>query len=78
MVRPCSPCNPAPASRIVKLANDLALAKAIIVVSAHWESRELLVTGNPQPQTWHDFHGFPAALYAVQYPAPVSRNWPDR
>ncbi|MBI6944811.1 dioxygenase [Pseudomonas putida] len=52
------------------LANALPRPKAIVVVSAHWESRALLVTGSKQPQTWHDFHGFPAALYAVQYPAP--------
>ncbi|MCO7519949.1 MULTISPECIES: class III extradiol ring-cleavage dioxygenase [unclassified Pseudomonas] len=52
------------------LARDLPRPKAIVVVSAHWESRELLVMSNPQPQTWHDFHGFPATLYAVHYPAP--------
>ncbi|WP_367237627.1 class III extradiol ring-cleavage dioxygenase [Pseudomonas sp. Rh2] len=52
------------------LANALPRPKAIVVVSAHWESRELRVTGSAQPGTWHDFHGFPAALYAVQYPAP--------
>ncbi|MFQ6575651.1 DODA-type extradiol aromatic ring-opening family dioxygenase [Pseudomonas sp. UM16] len=53
-----------------RLAAELGQPKAIVVVSAHWESRELLVTSNPQPDTWHDFGGFPAALYAVQYPAP--------
>jgi len=52
------------------LANALPQPQAIVVVSAHWESRELLVTGSQQPETWHDFHGFPQALYAVQYPAP--------
>ncbi|WP_449431735.1 DODA-type extradiol aromatic ring-opening family dioxygenase [Pseudomonas putida] len=55
---------------LAKLANALGRPKAIVVVSAHWESRELLITGSAQPETWHDFHGFPAALYAVQYPAP--------
>jgi 4,5-DOPA dioxygenase extradiol len=43
---------------------------AIVIVSAHWESDELLVGGNPQPDTWHDFGGFPRALFEVQYPAP--------
>lgn len=55
---------------LAALAGSLPRPKAIVVVSAHWESRELRVTSNPQPATWHDFHGFPAALYAVEYPAP--------
>lgn len=52
------------------LANALPRPKAVVLVSAHWESRDLLVMSTPQPATWHDFGGFPQALYAVQYPAP--------
>lgn len=53
-----------------RLAAELPKPKAIVIVSAHWESHELLVSGNPQPETWHDFGGFPRALFEVQYPAP--------
>ncbi|MBA1205044.1 dioxygenase [Pseudomonas capeferrum] len=63
---------------LAALTASLPRPKAIVVVSAHWESRELLVTGHPNPATWHDFHGFPPALHAVQYPAPGDRALAER
>lgn len=44
--------------------------KAIIVVSAHWETKGTFVTAMENPKTIHDFGGFPRPLYEVQYPAP--------
>jgi len=55
---------------LARLAAELPKPRAIVIVSAHWESNELLVSGNPQPETRHDFGGFPKALFEVQYPAP--------
>ncbi|MGF6209879.1 DODA-type extradiol aromatic ring-opening family dioxygenase [Pseudomonas frederiksbergensis] len=55
---------------LARLAAEMPKPEAIVIVSAHWESNELLVSGNPQPDTWHDFGGFPKALFEVQYPAP--------
>jgi 4,5-DOPA dioxygenase extradiol len=44
--------------------------RAILAVSAHWESGQPAVSTAVQPETIYDFHGFPEALYRLRYPAP--------
>ena len=51
------------------LGKTIPRPKAILCVSAHWETKGTFVTAVPKPQTIHDFGGFPRALYDVQYPA---------
>lgn len=46
--------------------------RAILCVSAHWVTRGTWLSGGEHPDTFHDFGGFPEALYAVRYPAPGS------
>lgn len=61
-----------PARRyLAELGRSLTLPRAVIVVSAHWEtSGGTVVSLAGKPETIHDFGGFPKLLFDMQYPAP--------
>ncbi len=52
------------------LAERFPAPKAILVISAHFNARVPVITSAAQPETIHDFRGFPDVLYQQQYPAP--------
>ncbi len=54
------------------LASTFAKPKAILVISAHWETAEPAVNAVDVNATIHDFSGFPEVLYTLCYPAPGS------
>lgn len=55
------------------IGKSLPRPKAILMVSAHWETKGTFVTAQDMPPTIHDFGGFPKQLFDTQYPAPGSK-----
>ncbi|MGB0683350.1 MAG: DODA-type extradiol aromatic ring-opening family dioxygenase [Magnetovibrionaceae bacterium] len=52
------------------LEAELHDASALIVVTAHWETEEIKVSGAAEPGMIFDYYGFPPETYTYSYPAP--------
>lgn len=59
---------------LVAAARELTRPRAIIIVSAHWDTAVPCVGFAERPETIYDFWGFPEALYRLRYPATGCRE----
>src|SRR5476651_1085078 len=76
---PTLPLTDTPARAFLnQVGGTLDRPKAILVISAHWETVVPTVNAVDSNETIHDFGGFPRALYDLRYPAPGSPTFAAR
>jgi 4,5-DOPA dioxygenase extradiol len=59
---------------LTTIVRTLPQPRAIIIVSAHWDTAVPTVGFAKRPETIHDFWGFPDELYTLRYPATGCRE----
>lgn len=53
-----------------QITRGIPKPKAILVISAHWETNGTQVFAGEKPKMIYDMYGFPRELYKADYPAP--------
>lgn len=53
-----------------KIRASLIKPSAILLISAHWETRIASLTSGSNPQLIYDYNGFPEQTYQIEYPVP--------
>lgn len=59
---------------LASYAQSIPSPKAVVVISAHWQSRGTFITGSDAPEQIYDFYGFPDDLYRVRYAPPGTKT----
>ncbi|RTE85835.1 MULTISPECIES: class III extradiol ring-cleavage dioxygenase [Gammaproteobacteria] len=56
-------------STLNHIASSITRPKAIVVISAHWETETVTINTQSNQELLYDYYGFPEESYEIQYPA---------